>query len=190
MLVSIITVTKNSSATICDTIKSIQAQSYPFIEHIIVDGSSNDNTIQTIKNCNHKGPLISENDNGLYFAMNKGIEIANGDIIGILNSDDFLYDNNVIEKMVAEFKRSDCDAAYSDLIFVDRKNTSIVKRKWIAGIYDVKKFELGWMPPHPTFYAKKEMFKKFGVYNTDLKCSADYDLLLRFMYVHRIHVHY
>jgi glycosyltransferase involved in cell wall biosynthesis len=190
MLVSVVTVCRNSALTIADTIRSVKQQTYKSIEHIIIDGGSDDDTLNVIKSNQHSGPFISEKDKGIYDAMNKGISMAKGDIIGILNSDDFFYDTRVIERIVAAFEQQNCEAIYSDLIFVDPKNTSIVKRKWIAGPYNSAKFLSGWMPPHPTVYVKSEIYKKFGNFNYRLKCSADYDILLRFLYVEKVRVEY
>jgi glycosyltransferase len=190
MLVSIITGTYNSDATVRDTLISVQKQTYKNIEHIIIDGASTDKTLEVINNTGHCGPVRSESDNGIYDAMNKGIDVAKGDIIGILNSDDFYTEDDVIEKVVETFKSSNCDAVYGDLDYVDTHNTKKVLRKWIAGGYKRSLFLNGWMPPHPTFFVKKQVYDKFGKFNIALKSSADYELLLRFLYINRIKVVY
>jgi len=190
MKVSIITTTYNSAATITDTIVSVQKQTYPDIEHIIIDGASKDATLEIAKALDHKGPVISEKDNGIYDAMNKGIQNVTGDIIGILNSDDFYADETVIANVVERFKETGCDAVYGDLVYVDGADTTKVTRRWIAGKYKRKNFLYGWMPPHPTFFVRKEVYDKYGFFNLQLVSAADYELLLRFLYKHAISAAY
>ncbi len=190
MKVSIITATYNSAATVADTLASVQRQTYADIEHIIIDGKSNDNTLDVVKNAGHNGPVVSEQDKGIYDAMNKGIALTHGDIVGILNSDDFFAHENVIEEVVNIFKEKNCDAVYGDLIFVHPNNPKKILRKWIAGGYDRNLFLKGWMPPHPTFFVKREIYNAYGTFNISLKSSADYELLLRMMYMHAIKVAY
>lgn len=190
MKVSIVTVTYNSEKTVMDTLRSVKNQTYKNIEHIVVDGCSQDGTIEIIQGFNHHGQFISEKDNGIYDAMNKGISMASGDIIGILNSDDYLADNSVIERIVHTFNTTHCDALYGDLLYVDQSNTEHVTRKWVAGAFNRNKFMRGWMPPHPTFYVRRALYEKFGLFNVQLKSSADYDLLLRFLFVNQIKVEY
>lgn len=191
MQVSIITSTYNSAATVADTLVSVEKQTYlNNIEHIIVDGLSIDVTLNIVKHFNHVKKVVSEKDNGIYDAMNKGIDIAEGEIIGILNSDDFYAHENVIEEVVEIFTKTNCDAVYGDLIFVHPEHPQKILRKWIAGGYDEKLFLKGWMPPHPTFFVKKEVYNKLGKFNKTLKSSADYELLLRFMFVNKIKVQY
>lgn len=190
MKVSIITATYNSSATIKDTVLSVKNQSYRNVEHIVVDGQSTDNTLNLLNYFGHRGPLLSEPDKGIYDAMNKGVKMAGGDIVGILNSDDFYADGRVIEKVVKTFESGDCDAVYGDLVYVDAFHTKKVLRKWIAGGYNKKLFYRGWMPPHPTFFVKKEVYEKYGAFNLNFKSSSDYELLLRFMFLKDIKVKY
>lgn len=187
LLVSIITVSYNSVNTISDTIKSVLSQTYPNIEYIIIDGFSNDGTNELIKSSGDKiTKHISEEDNGIYDAMNKGIKLASGEIIGILNSDDFFYSENIIEKVVEAFNNSDVDAVYGDIQFVDCKNTSKVVRYYSSKKFNPNKFKYGIMPAHPSFYVKKELFDKIGDYKTNYKIAADYELLLRFLYKNQI----
>ncbi len=190
MRVSIITVTFNSAATIRDTVLSVQKQSYKNIEHIIVDGASSDSTLDIVKALGHSGPLISEKDNGLYDAMNKGIALATGEVVGILNSDDYLADEYVIENIVSTFESAKCDAIYGDLYFVHPQLTHVVLRKWIAGTFSKGSFLRGWMPPHPTFYVRKACYDQYGTFNTSLRSSADYDLLIRLLLVNKIKAEY
>ncbi len=190
MLISIITATYNSEATIADTLQSVQQQSYNNIEHVIVDGLSTDQTIEIVKKHNHIGPIIQEKDKGIYDAMNKGITIATGDIIGILNSDDFYADNTIIEKVMDVFATTNCDAVYGDLVYVDANDTSKIVRTWRSGSYKRQKFLYGWMPPHPTFFVKKSVYEKFGVFNLQLWGAADYEIMLRFLYKHHLAASY
>jgi len=190
MKVSIITATFNSAETIRDTVLSVRHQSYRNIEHIIIDGSSTDNTLNLASHFGHKGPLLSEPDEGIYYAMNKGVGMASGDIVGILNSDDFYAHAEVIEKVINTFTNTNCDAVYGDLVYVDPVHIKKVQRKWIAGGYNKKLFYHGWMPPHPTFFVKREMYEKHGLFNLSFKSSSDYELLLRFMLLKNISVQY
>jgi glycosyltransferase len=190
MQVSIITGTYNSEETVEDTVVSVQKQTYKDIEHIIVDGASSDKTLEIVRNAGHCGPVKSEKDNGIYDAMNKGIELATGEIVGILNSDDFYTEDDVVERVVETFQSSGCDAVYGDLDYVDANDTKKVLRKWVAGGYKRSLFLNGWMPPHPTFFVRKDVYKKFGNFNTSLKSSADYELLLRFLFINEIKVVY
>ncbi|MCW3108850.1 MAG: glycosyltransferase [Segetibacter sp.] len=190
MKVSIITATYNSERTIKDTLSSVKQQTYKDVEHIIIDGASTDKTINLLDLYGHQGPKISEADKGIYDAMNKGVAMAGGQIIGILNSDDFYSDNKVIEKVVKAFEDSDCDAVYGDLVFVDGKQTNKIVRKWVAGNYNKKHFYKGWMPPHPTVFIRKEVYEKYGLFNLKFKSSSDYELLLRLMFLKNIKVEY
>lgn len=190
MKVSIITATYNSERTVKDTLLSVQQQTYRDIEHIIVDGASTDKTINLLELYGHHGPKISEPDKGIYDAMNKGIAVAGGDIIGILNSDDFYADREVIENVVKAFEDQDCDAVYGDLVYVDGQQSKKVVRKWTAGNYNRRLFYLGWMPPHPTVFIRKEVYEKYGLFNLKFKNSSDYELLLRLMFVKHIKVKY
>lgn len=189
--VSIITVCLNNADTIEDTIQSVQAQTYPNIEYIIVDGASTDGTLAIIeKYKNRISKFISEKDEGIYFAINKGIKMASGDIIGLLHGDDFYPNKEVIEKVDGTFEKSGADCVYGDLQFVDRTNPEKVTRNWIAGQYKEDAFRKGWMPPHPTFFIKKDCIEKFGIYNTSLYLASDYEFMLRMIHKHRIKIQY
>ncbi|MEI6265382.1 MAG: glycosyltransferase family 2 protein [Sphingobacteriia bacterium] len=190
MKVSIITATYNSAATIADCLASVKNQTYQNIEHIIIDGGSSDNTLAHLKQNNFSGKLISGNDNGIYDAMNKGIDLASGDIIGILNSDDLYANETIIQQLVALFETSNAAAIYGDLEYVDAKDISLVKRRWIAGPCNKKEFLYGWMPPHPTFFVKAELYKQYGKFNLNVYTAADYELMLRFIYRFGIKVAY
>ena len=189
--VSIITATYNSSKTILDTLHSLQKQRYPYIEHIIVDGVSVDNTINLIKSTdNFNGEIHIGKDKGIYDAMNKGIGLASGDIVGILNSDDFYADETIIEKVVSLFSETGCDAVYGDLLYVNASDTSKVIRRWVSGDYKRDNFLHGWMPPHPTFFVRKELYGRYGLFNISLWGAADYELMLRFLYKHHCSLAY
>lgn len=182
MKISIITPCFNSESTIEDTIQSVLKQDYPFVEYIIIDGRSADNTSLILEKYKSGiSKVVSEKDNGIYDAMNKGIKLATGEIIGILNSDDFYVDSKVLSKVADTFSNSHCDATYSDLQYVSKNDTTKLIRNWISGDFKKSKFKWGWMPPHPTFFLKKELYLKNGVYNDELSLSADYELMLRML---------
>jgi glycosyltransferase len=180
MKVSIITATFNSQETIKTTLESVKNQTYSNIEHIIIDGKSSDDTIKIISEYQHISQIISEKDNGIYFALNKGIEKATGDIIGFLHADDFFNDNKTIETIVSYFQNYKIEAIYGDLDYlsIDLKKTV---RHWHSEDFNINKLDKGWMPPHPTFYVKKSIYDKYGRFNTKYKISADYDLMIRFL---------
>jgi len=189
--ISIITVSFNSAKTIKETIESILIQDYNNIEYIIIDGGSSDETIDIVKSYSEKiSYFISEKDNGIYDAMNKGIKAATGDIVGILNSDDFYPNSFVLSNVAKSFKKYNCDAVYGDLVYVNKKDTTQIKRYWQAGNYNTSKIKNGWMLPHPTFFVKKVMYDRHGLYNSDLKRAADYEMILKLLYKENISVHY
>lgn len=183
MKISVITSTFNSAATVRDTFESILCQSYQDFECIVVDGASKDGTLDIIKQYEpqFEGRMkwISEPDKGIYDAMNKGIALATGDIIGILNSDDFYASTTVLANIAKSCK--DVNVVYGDLDFVDANDTSKVVRQWKGSQYHVGAFFKGWHPAHPTFYARKECFEKFGGFDTSFNVSADFELMLRFL---------
>jgi len=187
MKVSIITVSYNSAETIKDSIESVLNQTYKNIEHIIIDGNSTDGTIEIIKSYGNKiHKFISEPDNGIYDAMNKGINLASGNIIGILNSDDFYFDNHIIAKVMNEFRTQDVDSVFGDLIYIDKNNTDNIIRYWKSQQYKKNLFQNGWHPAHPTFFVKREIYIKYGNFNLDFKIASDYELMLRFLEKHKI----
>ena len=190
MKLSIITITYNSEKTLRDTINSVLKQSYQNIEYLIIDGCSSDKTIAIIKEYEpfFKGRLkwISEPDKGIYDAMNKGINMATGDVIGILNSDDLFFNNNVLQDIVNTFTTKEIDCLYGNLIFVDVLNTNKVIRTWQGSQHFQNSFLKGWHPAHPTFYVKREIYKKYGVFDTSFDVSADFELMLRFIEKYKI----
>jgi glycosyltransferase involved in cell wall biosynthesis len=182
---------RNNKQTIKDAIDSVINQSYKNIEYIIIDGASTDGTIEVIKEYKNKvTKFISEKDDGLYDAMNKGIRLATGDIVGILNSDDFYKDNFVIEKIMNIFKKESIDSMFADLIYVRAENLDKTIRYFDSSKFKPSRFAYGFMPAHPTFFVKREVYEKYGLFRTDLKISADFDILVRFLYTHKITYRY
>lgn len=191
MKISIITVVWNNAKTIKDAIDSVLAQTYKDIEYIIIDGASTDGTIEAVKSYGDKiTKFVSENDRGLYDAMNKGIKLATGDVVGILNSDDFYIDEFVIEKVVKEFRSRHVDCVFADLVFVKPEDLNKTVRYYDSSQFNPSKFAYGWMPAHPTFFVKKEFYEKYGLYKTDYKIAADYELLTRFLAKYKISYSY
>lgn len=193
MIFSLITVTYNSGKTLCDTMQSVLNQSYPHIEYIVVDGGSVDDTPEIIKvyETLFEGRMrwVSEKDSGLYDAMNKGITMATGEVIGIINSDDLLMDVTVIERVVACLKSDHTvDAVYGDLDYVACEDTSRVVRHWISGRQ--RPFAKGWHPAHPAFYVRREIYERCGVFDLDFKFAADFEWMLRLVERERIKLFY
>lgn len=186
MKISLITVCYNSGKTIEDTFKSVQSQSYKDIEYIVIDGGSKDNTLELINQ--YKEIIdysVSEKDNGLYDAMNKGIEKATGDVIGFLNSDDLFCDDMAVEKVMNVFnENSKIDSVYADIYYVDQNNTDKIVRKWITG--KQKTFKKGWHPAHPTLYIKKKVYNQYGGFNLKFKLASDFEIMLRFIEKYKI----
>lgn len=192
MKVSLITITYNSSATVEDTIRSVVNQDYPDIEYLIVDGKSKDKTLEIVNRYADKiSKVVSEKDEGLYDALNKGIRMAEGDVIGMLHSDDIYAHNEVIRHVVETFQKNpEAEAVYADLVFVNRNDTSKVMRVWESGQYTPGDFLKGWMPPHPTLFVRREVYQKFGGFDTSLRLSADYELMLRLIHKNGIKLAY
>ncbi len=190
MTISIITPSYNSSETIRDTLESIKCQTYESIEHIIIDGLSKDNTLDIVKSYPHVAQVVSEKDKGIYDAMNKGLALATGDVIGILNSDDVYAHNDVLTKVAAIFKNEQVDVCYADLQYVHPQDLNKVTRTWKSGKFKPRSFYRGWMPPHPTVFVRRHVYEKVGNFNIALKSAADYELMLRIFVKDHFHVHY
>lgn len=191
MRVSLITVCYNSSSTIRSTIESVKSQDYPDLEYIIIDGKSNDGTLEIIKS--YEGVVsnwISEPDMGLYDAMNKGINLATGDIVGVINSDDFYHRSDSISQVVKAFDKSQADAIYADIRFVNPINLDKTIRYYSSKRFSLNSFKYGVMPAHPTFFTYRKYFELYGGYNTSYKISADFELLIRFLYRYKISYYY
>jgi glycosyltransferase involved in cell wall biosynthesis len=187
--ISLITVSFNAESTIESCIQSVLAQSFKNVEYIIIDGASTDNTLQIIHKYKQRIQiLVSEPDKGIYDAMNKGIKMASGDIIGMLNADDFFAYDDALNDIANLFNNHHCDIVFADLDYVDHQGKVI--RKWRSGEYTPGKFNWGWMPPHPTFYCKKELFQQFSYYSLEYGTAADYELMLRFMYKNGVKASY
>lgn len=191
MKISIITVVRNNKKTIKDAIESILGQTYKDIEYIVIDGASTDGTVEVVKSYGNKiSKFVSEPDNGLYDAMNKGVNLATGDVVGILNSDDFYIDNGVIERVMKEFEKSQVDSVFADLVYVKSDNLNKVVRYYDSSHFTPQKFAYGWMPAHPAFFVKRWVYERYGLFRTDLKIGADFDILARFLYMHKISYSY
>ena len=190
MKVSIITTTFNSADTIKDTLDSVAQQTHANIEHVIIDSQSSDNTLEIVARYPHVSKVICEKDKGIYYGMNKGLEIATGDIICFLNSDDWYAHKNVVRDVVKEFSNSDTDVIYGDLQYVDREKVEVIKRTWHSGKFNRKKMFYGWMPPHPTFFVLKKVYDKVGGYNTIFRSAADYEIMLRILVLHKFNAGY
>ena len=186
MKVSIVTVTLNSAATLPMTMDSVRQQDHQEIEHILVDGLSSDSTVDIIQSYPHVARFISEPDSGLYDAINKGIRLATGDIIGILNSDDFFPSPRIVSEIVEGLERHRVDAVLGDVAFVRPTNLDRIVRLYSSRKFHPRQFAAGYMPAHPTFYVRRQCYEQFGVYKTDYKIAADYELLMRFIHRHRI----
>ena len=192
MLVSIITVTLNSKSVLNDCLDSVANQSHNNIEHIVIDGGSTDGTLKLL-NSRRKNLaiVISEPDNGIYDAMNKGVAVAKGDIVGILNSDDFYANDQVISNIIKIFtKDPSIEACYADLIYVDRYKTSKIIRYFKSSKFEKGLFSKGWSPPHPTFFVRRSVYEKFGLFNLNYRIASDIDLMIRFLEIHKIKTKY
>jgi len=188
MKVSIITVTFNCRQTIQDTITSVADQDYPFIEHIVIDGASTDGT-QDIIEQNGSSKIrhfISEPDSGIYNAMNKGIKLASGSIVGILNGDDIFYDKACISAVVEEFKNKKVEAVYGNLVYVSSENLNAIVRYYNSEGFTPKMFAYGHMPAHPAFFVDRDCYEKYGLFKEDYVIASDFELLLRFLGTHKI----
>jgi glycosyltransferase len=184
MLVSVITISFNAKATIGKTLHSVVNQSYKNIEHIIVDGGSKDNTIEICKSFNHISKIKSEPDKGVYDAFNKGLKLASGDIVGFLNADDTFYNENSVQEIVNAFEQNETDIVYGNLDYINENGRVI--RNWISRPYKKGLVKKAWMPAHPTFYCKKEVYNRLGGYNDSFKIGGDFELCLRFLEVNNI----
>jgi len=182
--ITIITISFNAEKTIEKTLMSVESQSYGNIEHLIVDGGSKDNTLEICNSFPHVSKIISESDKGVYDAFNKGLKIATGDIIGFLNADDVFYDSNSVLEIVNAFSIYETDIVYGNLDYVNEDGKVI--RNWISRPYEVGLMKKAWMPAHPTFYCKKEVYDRLGGYNDSFKIGGDFELCLRFLEVEKV----
>ena len=170
---------------------SVLEQTYKDIEYIVIDGASTDSTISILQEYSDRiTTIVSEKDKGIYDALNKGIQRATGDVVGLLHSDDIFAGPEVVAKYVKAFATPQTDAVYADLHYVDRNNTSKIIRNWKSGQYKAGMFVSGWMPPHPTFFVRRSVYLKYGLFNLELRSAADYELMLRFIHRHKINLVY
>ena len=191
MKVSIITTCYNREKTIAQAIESVLGQDYPDIEYIVVDGASTDGSFKVVRSYDSRiTKVISERDGGMYEAINKGIKMATGEIIGLLHSDDFLFHPHIISEIVERFKQASADIVYGDGLFVDAQETDKVIRDWRSGNYRRWKVRLGWLPLHPTVYIKRSAIERYGLYNENYKIAADSDFLVRYLYKAHLKVEY
>lgn len=188
---TIITPVRNGAATIRDCVNSVRNQQALPIQHIIVDGYSTDETMNIIRSeYSHCTETICESDDGIYDAMNKGLRMARGDVIGILNSDDFYASSDVLASVGRVFEGSDVESCYGDLVYVNRDHPGRIARYWQSGEYSPELFYHGWMPPHPTFFVRRSVYERYGNFNLALGSAADYELMLRFLLKEGISVTY
>lgn len=186
MKISVITVSFNSAATIRDTLESVRCQTHPAVEHLVIDGGSTDHTAEIVGAYRHVSRWLSEPDHGLYDAMNKGIGLATGDVIGILNSDDFYAHPKALAAVARTLEKTNAGSVYADLKYVHPRMLGRTVRYWRSGSFSPDHFRYGWMPPHPTFFVRREFYEKLGGYDLSFRSAADYELMLRFLYKHRI----
>lgn len=191
MRISIITATYNSEKTISDTLLSLEQQTYQDVEFIIIDGGSKDNTLDVIKEKSTRvTKVISEPDKGIYDALNKGIHHATGDVIGFLHSDDLFAYDGALQDVAYTFFSNQCDAVYGDLEYVSHGDINERVRLWVSGEISRKKLLKGWMPPHPSFYMKRDQYLIFGGFSMDYKISSDYDSMLRYLLIGGVQAKY
>ena len=185
MKVSVITVCFNSAETIGGTLAAVSSQAYPDTEHVIVDGGSTDGTVDKVRTrVRESDVLVSEPDEGLYDAMNKGVARATGDIVGILNSDDFYESEDVISSVVRVFAENpDVDVVFGDVVFVAPEDLLRVTRYYGAEHFRPWKLRFGWMPPHPATFVRKSAYERVGKYRLDMRIAADYDMFVRWLLV-------
>jgi len=194
MKISIITATYNSEKTIRDTIESVLRQTYTDYEYIIVDGASSDRTMDIVRS--YEKPFagrlryICEPDGGVYDAMNKGIAMASGDIVGLLNSDDFYTQPDVLERMVSAFRVCETDAVYGDVHYVAPGKLTKCVRYYSSRLFRPGWMRFGFMPAHPSFYCKRDIYQRFGTFDTSYKVAADFEQLLRLIYINKIRTRY
>ena len=193
MKISIITACYNAQRTIAESITSIVSQTYDDIEYLIVDVNSSDQTIEVIQSHSQFGRVthfVSVEDQGVYDAMNKGISMASGDVIGLLNADDVYFDDSVLAQVAQVFSDPEIDACYADLVYVKQFDSTKTVRYWKSMNYRPGLFEKGWMPAHPTFFVRKRVYEKYGTFDLQYKFQADFELTMRFLRVHQIKTRY
>ena len=189
--ISVITAVYNSRDTVNAALDSVLHQSHPSVEMVIVDGQSSDGTVDLIERYRSRGAtLVSERDNGIYDALNKGIALSTGDVVGFLHADDLFASPTALAWIAKAFEDPSVEAVYGDLVYVRRDRTESIVRQWRAGPWTPAALRWGWMPPHPTFYVRRSVYQRLGAFDTSLRIAADYDCMLRMLHVHRIKTAY
>ena len=185
--ISVITAAYNSANTIKDTLESVKSQNYNNIEHIIIDGGSSDGTLKILDSYKDSlAVVVSEPDDGIYDAFNKALDLASGDVVAILNSDDVFYDDRVLSLVVETFSKTDCDVVFGDLVQVKQDDVYSIVRFWKSSKFILGSFKDGWHPPHPSFFVRKSVYDDFGNFDTSIAVAADFELMLRFLEVGKI----
>lgn len=189
--ISVITAVFNRAQTIGQALSSVQAQTWPHVEHVVIDGASTDGTVAILHSQRDRiAVLISEKDSGIYFALNKGLAHAKGNVVGLMHSDDFFADDRVLEKVAAVLADPAVDGVYADLDYVAKDPPNRIVRHWRAGTYSRKSLALGWMPPHPTLFLRRSVIEQWGGYDTSFRIAADYDSILRYLGMGNIRLAY
>jgi glycosyltransferase len=182
--ISVVTAVYNGCETIADSLESTLAQSYPDVEIVLVDGGSTDGTVDLLERYRSRvDTIVSERDAGIYDALNKGIRLSTGDVIGFLHADDVFGSNDALAHVAAAFEDPSVEAVYGDLVYVRRGDLDSIVREWIAGPFRREDLKRGWMPPHPTFYVRKSVYERLGNFDVRYRISADYDSIVRFLFV-------
>lgn len=188
---SVVTVAYNSARTIADTLRSVGEQTYPHLEHVVVDGASSDETLSIVRRyAKDTTVMLSERDRGIYDAMNKGLRLASGDFVGFLNADDVFANPDVVADIARVAAAPGVDAVYGDLVYVDQMRPERYIRYWRSGLYSRSGLRLGWMPPHPTLYVRRSLLQQLGDFDTRFRISADYDFMLRLLGTPQVDVRY
>jgi glycosyltransferase involved in cell wall biosynthesis len=189
--ISVVTAVYNRKDTVAQALDSVLAQTYASVEPVVIDGASTDGTVEVLGRYRSRIPvLVSEPDAGIYDALNKGILLSHGDVVGFLHADDLFAHDAVLERIAAAFENSGADAVYGDLVYVDKEDPNRIVRYWKAGGFNPTKLRQGWMPPHPTFYVKRSVYERLGLFDTRYRIAADYDSVVRFLLLGGIQVAY
>ncbi len=189
--ISVVTAVYNRKDTVAQALDSVLAQTHPSVEPVVIDGASTDGTREVLERYRARIPvLVSEPDRGIYDALNKGIRQSHGDVIGFLHADDLMAHDAVLERIAAAFETSGAEAVYGDLVYVNKDDPDRIVRYWKAGAFDPAKLRQGWMPPHPTFYVKRSVYDRLGLFDTRYRIAADYDSVVRFLLLGGIQVAY
>lgn len=189
--ISVVTAVYNRKHTVAYALDSVLSQTYPNVEPVVIDGASTDGTRDVLELYRARIPvLVSEPDKGIYDALNKGIRHSNGDVVGFLHADDLFAHDAVLQRIASAFEALDVEAVYGDLVYVDKSDPSRIVRYWKAGTFDAAKLRQGWMPPHPTFYVRRKVYERLGLFDTRYRIAADYDSIVRFLFLAGISVAY